>query len=282
MRFIALLLVTGIPSCSGTGPLLAEFRVVDPAGQPIPGAVVFDGARSCLTDDRGHVRVNAGVLRIHKPGYLEVRSERHSRADVRLATTSLSIDVDARGDEVPWKVSQRSGERIFTRPDGRPSAGQVWVTHARKGLDPSWREWVAAGHTACLVVGPPSDLEQDLASVRDFLAGSGLEVLSGVIWPVGGEPGGGVPLLVGRELGISGVAIAAYRPGRLGGRSPARMLAATAMPTWTVMGAEATAPSSVTWVAGAGPLGAGKVTVLVDSSPLGSGSTPLLEALLRY
>jgi hypothetical protein len=243
---------------------------------------VFDGARSCLTDDQGHIRVSAGFVRIHKPGYLDVRTELVSRAVVRLASTSLSIDVDARGGEVPWKVSQRTGERIFTRPDGRPSTGQVWVTRARKGLEPSWREWVAAGHTAFLVVGPPSDLGQDLVSVRDFLVGSGLEVLSGVVWPAGGEPGVPVPLLVGRELGISGAAIAADRPGRLGGRSPARMLAATASPTWTVMGAESTAPSSVTWVAGAGPLGAGKCTVLVDSGPLGAGSTPLLEALMRY
>ena len=187
---------------------------------------------------------------------------------------------------LPWSPARLSGETLTRNLDGKPTTAQVWVSWARNGTLSAWREWVMKGHSLVMVVGAPDDLAQDLEGVRSFLEGTGMQLLPGIVWPRNGGPGRPLTLRVGAELALSGQVTFACRPGRLGGRSPARMLAATADASWTVLGDSLRVHPDMTWVAGAGPLGAGKVTVLVDSGPVdgrdGQWDTALLDALVRY
>ena len=262
-------------------------ELLGPEGKPVPGVVISARSGSCLSDVQGRAWLVRERYELHKPGFQSAILLPDQVGPVRLATDDLEIACDERNGSVPWRPAPRSGVRVTSLATGSWSpSGGVLLAWARNGSDVGWREQVSRGHTLCLVVGTSAELGQDEQAVEGLLPGTGLELLPGVLASIKGELALPVRLKVGAELGLDSGVATLLRPGRLGVKAPARVLAATDERVWTIQDMPQPSLEGVSWVAGAGPLGAGKITILVASGPGLPGETAwdsaLLEALVRY
>lgn len=271
-----------LAGCGLLGPpqplFTASGRIVDPGGDPLPGAVVSDGQVSTLTDEAGRfaLAVYAEKLSAAKPGFAVARWEAKADAEAAIALSPAPradrLAVDAR-----WSSKQLSGLRatfsdtgatVLPYPGTALSRLDVLVMVAPGAIPSAERGaiagWVRSGGRLVLCGEWGGYPDQDLAGLNELAGIADIAFTGGTIKTVESEDlavatGKPTPGSLGRVVGDQPITL--YAASDLDLSAGARAILTSTSKAYAVL-----ATSKAPVVAAVGPSGLGKVFAIGDSS----------------